>query len=278
LEGRWEEGREAFARFDALPDNHLKSFRAFARRAAFEFKAGQDAQAEEYIRQAKGMLTEPTALWISLAIEAARYKLSKPLQLQFNKQFKAAVAKKVSSGTAGALSELMAAYVAGKIEYPGRAGHVRDIVSYLRRTTRMKYAEPDLVHACVFLQHLDDQQPLLDKLANRGLKLFPKSPYFLHATTVLELSKGPFACDPKRCQKQLEKALSLAQASQNSRDIELIPTIKSSLSRVQDIREAMENVPFGRGGFAGGMPFGIPDLFASLMGQFGEEDELGPDE
>jgi hypothetical protein len=73
--------------------------------------------------------------------------------------------------------------------------------------------------------------------------------------------------------------LALAQASQNPQEIELVPLIKSSLSRVQDILETMNHMPFGPGFFSGGMPHGIPDLFGSLMGQFmGDEDELGPDE
>ncbi len=275
LKGSWQEGREEFARFTKLPDNHAKPHQTMARRAAFEFKAGQDAAAEEFIRQAQASLADPAPLWHALAIEAVRYKLPKPLQQRFNQDLKTALAKKVSSATAGALAELMAAYVESKIDYTGRAGHVREIVAYLRRTTRIKYTESDLTNVCLLLTSLQERS-LLEKLVNRGRKLFPKSPSFLLMATNIDLSKGPFACDPKRAQKQLEQALALALASQNPLYAQMIPSIKSTLSQVQDICEAMDSMPFGRGRFPGRMPRGFPDFMASMMDQM--EDELGPDE
>jgi tetratricopeptide (TPR) repeat protein len=263
----FEEGREELARAVAIPNIFLPPYRTITRRAAFEFKAGSETDAEEFVRQATELLDEPTAAWLSLSIEAARYKLSKPLQQRFNKQFKDALARKVTSKTAGLLAATIVSYVNPAIDYTGRAGHLREIVRYLKRTIRTKYDESELRNVCVFLHQLDNEKSLEEKLANRGLKLFPSSPFFLHLTAMFDLSRGPFASDPTRSQAQLKQAFDLAQASQDPRDTQLIPSIKSALSRMEDIREAMSRFSSGPGPRPNMLPM-IEDFLESLQDQF----------
>src|SRR5262249_30980038 len=149
-------------------------------------KAGQDAPAEALIKQAQAQASEPTVLALWLAIESIRYKLPKPLQKHFGQQFKAATARKVTSAAAGNFANTMLSCLLGKVDYPGRAGHIQEVVRYLGRTTRIKYSEDDLVCACRLLEEVNKVE-LLDKLGRRGLKLFPKSPFFLHLTAEQEL-------------------------------------------------------------------------------------------
>jgi len=279
LNGRWEEGRAEFARVEMSLKECVPPYRQLSRRAALEFKAGDAIRAEEYIEQARLALKEPTVLWLSLAVEMERYELPKPLQQRFNREFETALAKKVTSETAGKLAELIAGYFIGRVDYASRDSHVREIVRYLKRTTRLKYQEPDLRAICTMLQFAKKEDKLLASLTKRGLKLFPRSPFFLQMEAEQDIRNGPFSFNARQTRKNLEKALVLAKASQNPQDVELIPVIKQTLSRVQDMGSVMTSFPF--------MPDGMPntpdefrDMFQGLFNRFGdiEDDEPEADE
>ena len=141
--------------------------------------------------------------------------------------------KKVSSQTAGAITGYMGPYVQPEINYAHRDKHVDAVLDYLKRTSRIKYREMDLRSVCGFLNQLKDQEPLLRKMGVRGLKLFPKSPYFLHFAATVEMSKGPLRCNKKLVRKQLETALSEAQINEES----VVQRIKDSLLKLDDIEE-----------------------------------------
>ena len=271
IEKRFGEGREELARALVLPAPSIPPYRILMRRAAFEFKARSEAAAEEFVRQATELLDEPAPVWLSLAIESARYKLPKAVQQRFDKEFKAGVKRKVTSKTAGSLAIIMATYLRANVDYTGRAGHVREVLGYLKRTIRTKYDEFDLRSVCIYLHHLDKEKALEEKLAKRGLKLFPRSPFFLHLTAMFDLSRGPFASNPTQSLAQLQQAFDLAQASQDPRDTRLIPSIKSALSRMADIRDAMSAFSSGRGPRSH-MPPVIEDLLGSLIDQFTPDD------
>ena len=159
--------------------------------------------------------------------------------------------RKVTSETAGALAELIGGYFAGEVEYTGRAAHLKETLCYLKRSTRLKYQEPDLRHVCMLLLSFGDDAKLLGSLVKRGRKLFPRSPYFLQAEAEEDMRRGPLEFDPRRTQQQLEQALALAQAGQNPEDTALIPGIKDLLSRVRQVSDAMGVVPLRRPGRAG---------------------------
>jgi len=278
LAKRWEDGRAEFARIESSLKECMPTYRLFSRRAAFEFKAGDAMRAEVCIETARGSLPEPTPLFLSLAIEAVRYHLSKPLQSRFNEDFKKALTKKVISETAGELAGALTGYFVSEVEYNGRATHVKEVVGYLRRTTRTKYLEPDLQHVCRFLQLVGGEDKLLTTLLKRGVKLFPSSPFFMLTEVDLDLRKGPMSVRPQPMQKKLEKALALAEASPNPKDAELIPIIKQTLARVRDVAEAMRSSPFGRGGMPfgrGGMPGSFGDMIDAMFSRFGD---MGPDD
>jgi len=271
LAKRWDDARAEFARVESSLKDYVAPYRLLSRRAAFEFKAGDAAQAEASIEAARASLTEPTPLFLALAIESVRYQLPKTLQTRFNRDLTKALTKKVTSETAGELAENLAGYFVSRVDYLGRATHAKEIVGYLRRTARTKYREPDLQHVCGFLQVIGEEDKLLTTLLKRGVKLFPSSPFFLLAEAQQDLRKGPMELRPQATQKKLEKALTLAEASQNPKDAELIPIIKSALARVRDAVEAMNSSPFGRGG----MPGSFRDMFNAMLDRFGA---MGPDD
>jgi hypothetical protein len=276
LKGQWDEGRAAFARVETALAGCIPPYLLLARRAAFEFKASNTAQAEELVEKARLLLKEPAVLWLALSIEAVRYALPPALQQRFRGDFQAALARKATSETAGAVAHLIGGYFAGQVDYPGRAGHVGEIFRYLKRTTRLKYREPDLRQVCALLADLNEDDQLLTALLKRGLKLFPQSPFFLWMDAERDLVRNPLAFNARGLRDKLERALALARASQDPGDAGLVPDIQALLARVQDLSAVAARLP----------PFGLPfmppggprtpeeinDVFASLLDQFGAPD------
>ena len=177
----------------------------------FEFKAGQTARGEEYVQDALRLGVEPAVLWLTLAIQAYFYELPDSARQRFEAALRAELRKKVRSGAAGGLAALLRSYLAAEIEYPGREEHIGQVADYLRKSTRTKYKAEDLDKVCAFLYDLDDEQALFEKLARRGVKSFPDSPYFLCAGAAMEVQKGPFKCNIPKARKLLEQALAAVQ-------------------------------------------------------------------
>ena len=271
LKSHWDEGRAEFEAAAQLRPDLVTTLHVQARRAVFEFKAGQAERSATLIADALKSLPEAAAFWLALLIEAIRYKLPKAERDRFDTHWTAEHSQKVTSETAGALAKLMAPFLANKIEYKGSVGHINQVVAYLKRTTKIKYAHDDLVKVCEFLILLDKQKTLLGQLVKRGLKLFPNSPAFLLFSASLELSKGPSGGGNFRlAQYQLKMALERAEASSDPSHTVLLPEIRGKLSKIEDLVSSA--MPFLFGGF-GGNPF----AGAARMGGFGKalEDMMG---
>ena len=142
-----------------------------------------------------------------MAIEARRFQLSKAAIGRAEARWAGELKKKVLGETAGALGDLLGAFLAGKIDYPGRDKHVGQVADYLRRTTRIKYTREDLTHACGFLGGVPKERELLEKLAKRGIKLFPDAPQFPLMLGSLEMEKGPYGADLRLARRHLDAAL-----------------------------------------------------------------------
>jgi tetratricopeptide (TPR) repeat protein len=288
---RWEEGRVAFRAAEALQPAQSATFSFLAKRAVFELKARQADLGESLIEQAKAKLVEPTPLWLALQVEAVRYGLSKAHKDRFTGLWKAALKAKCRSETAGELASLLAAHMEADVQYTGRAGHVEDVVDYLRRTTKVKYRREDLREVCKFLDLLPDEASLLEKMVRRGLKEHPSCPYFLYMIAELEIRKGPLRCDRRLALERLEKARELAQASSDPGDAALLPTIKERLTMMAEVTEGPAGLPFGVPG-GGPLPFGLPsmpdpadmppqllDMFREICEQMGvDPDDLDADD
>ncbi|MEA2631738.1 MAG: hypothetical protein QOE66_1957, partial [Chloroflexota bacterium] len=272
IQGRWDEGRAEFAAAERVSPESSRRYTLLARKAVFELKAGQAGLAEKYIAAALEPLVEPTPLWLALLIEGIRYRLPKAGLDRFESRWINALTKRVRSETAGELADLLAAFLASDRDYPGRAEHVKQVADYLRRTTRIKYGLEDLVHVCAFLQLVPKEQDLLDKLARRGLKLFPEAPAMLMLAGSLEMQKGPFGGgNLTLARAHFQKALERAKASSDPRDAKLIPKLQEGLSGIADLFSHTMGLPFGGfGGFGGGL-----DAMYEAMGRFmhGEFDD-----
>ncbi len=171
----FDEGRAEFkAAEELLPESRSQYF-YLARKVVFEAKAGQAEASDQYLREARASLPEPTALWLALSIEASRYRMTKANQDEYNEFWIRDLKKKCKSETAGEMASLLDTFMSTDIEYPGRDRHVKELVAYLRRTTRLKYRREDIEKVCEFLCHVPKETELLEKLVKHGLKSHPQS-------------------------------------------------------------------------------------------------------
>ncbi|HUY34822.1 MAG TPA: hypothetical protein VMV69_18900 [Pirellulales bacterium] len=254
LEGRWDEGRAAFARAARIEDLS-RDFRAVARQAALEFKAGQDDAAERFVGQAMALVEEPAAVWLSLAIEGARYELPPQRLRDFQESFHAALRKRTTGRTAALMAETLLACELHGVKYPELDDHRRAVTAYISRAKRAKYAQADMIHVCQFLLHAPESAQVLRLFIRRGLRTFPQCATFPFLDSKLELSKGPFGGGFERALGMLNKSLRLAQASAEPADRELVEVIKRQLLRFDDAREMMASMCFGK------MPFDLAGMF-----------------
>ena len=70
--------------------------------------------------------------------------------------------------------------------------------------------------SCSFVVLVPKHGDLLEKLAKRGLKLFPDAPEFPMMMGTVEMEKGPFRANLDQARKHFEAALKLAQAQESS--------------------------------------------------------------
>jgi len=277
LHGRWDEGRAEFAAAERLRPELARGAHYLARKAALELKAGQAGRADELIAEAQGQLVEPTPLWLAMLIEARRFKLPKADRDRFEALWVNALPKKCRGETAGALAELLGAFLAGDVAYPGRDGHAREVVDYLRRTTRTKYRREDFTKVCSFLGLAKVGRELFEKFARRGLKTFPDAPEFPMMLGSVEMEKGPFGGNLGQARKLFAKALELAEAQQ-AREPHIdamVPKIREALSGLDDLMTGPMGFPFGPFGRRGGPP---PDLFEMFDARGLDPDDFGPDD
>jgi tetratricopeptide (TPR) repeat protein len=257
---RYDEARAELNLADQLRPESGQNVLSFARKAALELKASRDVRAGELIEEARGLLVEPTPLWLALVIEARRYKIPKKKRDPFEQSWSEALPKKCRSETAGALADLLSAFLVADIPYTGRDTHVRQVADYLRRTTRLKYRREDLIGVCGFLGLVHRERKLFETLARKGNRNFPDAPEFPMMLGAIELEKGPYRIDVPKARSLLEKGLRLAeaQAPTDPRTSELKAQIQGLLTSLEDLAAMPMRSPFG--GLPFGPDFSLPDL------------------
>jgi tetratricopeptide (TPR) repeat protein len=278
---RWDEARAELATAAGLKPDLAGSTHFAARKACLEIKAGATDAAKKIIDEAIDRLPEPTPVWLAMAIEARRFQLPPAEVDLYEARWQAAAPGKVRGETAGALADLLGGFLDGKITYPGRDEHVEQVIAYLRRTTRIKYnRRDDLAQAATFVGMVSGNADLAEKLAKRGLKLFPAAPEFPMMLGATEMAKGPFEANMGQVRKHFESALKLAQAEEttNPRAAAMIPKIKEALAAVNELFGGpMMGMPF-MGGSKGGPPGSFMDAFRAMMEEELDDDDFGPDD
>jgi len=259
---RWDEGREQFRAAEELLPACRKQYWYLARKVIFEAKASQAGQSDVYLREAQAGLVESTPLWLALLIESIRYGMTASHQKGYADLWTAELKKKCRSETAGEMAALLDSYTIAGVEYSGRAGHIRQLLAYLGRTTRLKYRREDIERVCEFLVHRQDQARLLDKLVKSGLKHHPGSPLLNLRAGLLGMADATLNARGETARSYLQKALALAEASTVPKETALLTQIKAALTMLNEVSERRcRHSGFDDGPF----PFPIP----------GEDDEWG---
>lgn len=274
--GRFDDARASFARAESLRPGDAGDYAVLGRRALLAFKSGDEAEAEALIERAKATLREPAPLWLSLAAEAARYKVPAAKRDAFDYELRAALKKKKNGETAGKLAALMSAYQQVGVQYFGKDEHLRLVLGYLRGTSRTNYSEEDLLAVCGLLQPLRDERKLYQQMVRLGLKKFPRCPVF-HVWSVEDDLHG-LAGNPVQMRKRLEKALALADSDPQGKYAHLAPAINRHLAMLAAAAESAAKMAASfEGAFeaAGGIPEGFPkfldSFFAAMSGDLDDD-------
>jgi tetratricopeptide (TPR) repeat protein len=278
LKARFDDARSELDAAAKLRPEIAGSPNFSARKACLEIKAGALEAAKEIIDEAVERLPEPAPLWLAMAIEARRFQIPKVEIDRYEGKWQAAASGKVRGETAGALANLLGPFLSEKINYPEREEHIEQVMAYLRRTTRIKYSSrDDLANACTFAVMVPKQGDLVEKLAKRGLTLFPDAPDFPMMLGTIEMEKGPFRADVAKARKSFESALKLAQQASDPKAAAMVPQIKNALSVVTDLLNSPMGMPFASGG-KGAMPASLLDAFEAMMREQMDDDFFGPDD
>lgn len=277
-QGRSDEARAELEAAARLQPELAGSPHFSARKASLEIKAERPEAASAILDEARERLAEPAPLWLAMAIEARRFQLPEAEVDRFEARWHDAMTKKVRGETAGALAELLGSFIASKIPYPGRDEHIKQVVDYLRRTTRIKYSRDDLAHACGFLGLAPGHRDLFEKLAHRGRKLFPDAPEFPMMLGSAEMEKGPFRADLGQARRHFEAALGLAQARESAdpKAAAMVPRIRqalTALTALTDLIGGPMGFPFPTGG-KGPPRGGIYAVIEEMMGAGIDPDDL----
>jgi hypothetical protein len=269
LSRSWELGRKQFTAAEELLPSACSRYDYLARKVIFEAKASERERSDRFLEQARAGLDDPTALWLALLIESIRYEMTKATQKGYAQLWESALKSKCTSEAAGEMAALLREFVVSRTEYPGRAGHIKKVVSYLQRTKRLKYRCGDIEQVCEFLGLVEGSATLLEKLVTEGVRKHPGSVLLNYRAGLLAVEDGPLSFDNFRAQDYLQTAVRLAEASNDPNAAALLPQIKSALTLLKEMSSGQRGFPFGSPG----------DSFFDLFDDFeDDEDDLDDDD
>lgn len=183
-----------------------------ARWAACEYKAGDDARAEELLAQARAGGGPPLALSYTLLTEALRLKLDRKLKARFDGEWKAGLAEAPSAAAAAALLGWTTALERGGVTYYGQKTHRQKVLAYLEKARReAEFSEAQLEEVCGALLALEARKQART-FAALGKKQFKQNPWFPFFEAVTYFLEGPERCPYYPTHNLLEQAGRLAQA------------------------------------------------------------------
>jgi Tfp pilus assembly protein PilF len=233
---QFDRGRAEFDAADALLPDLSGDYDVLAHKAVFEMKAANADAARQLIERAQESLQEPTPLWLFLTIETTRYELPEAETWLYEKRWNDALKKKCAAATAGAMCKLMRAHLDTQQAYRCRADHVKRLLAYVRRCSRVKWRNEDLREVCEFLDRVKERK-LLDKYVRKGQRQFPDAAYYHGRFGELELRRSPRRFNRNKVRKSLERAIELAAASNDPRDELVLEEAKRNLTFVKEAEQ-----------------------------------------
>ena len=278
LRKEWDKGRAEFAAADKLQPSKQDAFHLLARKALFELKARNFELGEQLVERAQSQTGEPTPALLALTIESIRYDLSRTVRKSFERQWKAALKRRCRSETAGLMGMTMAAYLRIAVDYPGWSAHVRQLLAYVRRCSRVKWQPGDLRNVCDFVDAATDREEfsgefeLLERLVRKGVRKFPEDPMLQFLAGEVEMQKGPAECNRSYAHRCFQQAAELAEESNDPKAAAVADGAKRAVAFLEDVGldSPEDDYDFDPrvGPFAGPPPddFDDPDDFDPLDG------------
>jgi tetratricopeptide (TPR) repeat protein len=216
--------------------------------AACEFKAGDQAKAEELLARALGRTGSRLAIAFSMLIEVIRLKLGPKLKKRFDAEVKAGFNEEPMADSVVQIAVTAGQHRAAGVTYHGQKTHEKNVVAYVDKASKVTFTEAQLLSLCEALTQLQANK-VLQTFARKGKKRFRERPEFL-----LYEVRGTVRAAPYKIMPLLQKARRLVEAMPmgNERD--------KLLEQVDELEEKHAFSPFHPsffGGFQGFVdPFG----------------------
>jgi tetratricopeptide (TPR) repeat protein len=144
--------------------------------AAYEYKAGDSARAEQLRALASTTEDAGPVLAALLFAEAVRLKLPKPVKSRLETEFKQAVAAPATPAAAAGLAALFAHYLEDGFSYHGQKAHQKKILAVVEGARGMTFTERQMRILSAALARLKAKR-LLAQFCGRWRQEFPKSPW-----------------------------------------------------------------------------------------------------
>ncbi len=219
---------------------------------ACEFKADDDARAEELLQQAMNQTSAGVGIAYLLLSEAIRLKLQRHLKTRFERELKSGLDNPCPEG-AVFLARILAGHHTGGVKYVGQKGHTQKALSYITKTRTCIYAESQLEELCRNLLDME-AYPKARSFAEIGEIHYPENPSFPYLRALSWMEQGNRRMSAWKVSRMLSRARELAQArpSNEARD-RMLEDIEKRLLEINPFNLDMLGRLFDMGG--------IPNIF-----------------
>jgi tetratricopeptide (TPR) repeat protein len=208
--------------------------------AACEFKAGDDARAEQLLGEARGVIGSELGIDYSMVIEAIRLKLSAAIKKRFEKAFAEGLKLPPDPQSAVHLADTAASHVAAGVDYVGQKTHEKKVLTYLKKAQKLPFTEEQLEDVCRSLRILGAYRQT-NSLCHDGQKKFKDNPAFWLIKAENEMDRGEGMYHPYSVRRLLEQAQSRAEKLPHG------PKRDGLLERIHGHLKMLEVAnPFGR--------------------------------
>jgi tetratricopeptide (TPR) repeat protein len=235
--GQYDEARREYQTSLDHDSSHRASL--LCKWAACEFKAGDDARAEQLLMEAKGITGSELGTNYSMVIEAIRLKLAPAIKKRFEKAFTEGLKTPADPLSATHLADTAAVHVAAGIEYLGQKTHEKKVLTYLRNAQKLPFTEEQLESVCRSLMILGAYR-LTTTLTREGQKRFKDNPEFWLVEAENEIGRGEGMYHPYTPRRLLENAQTRAEKMPHG------PKRDKLLERIHGLLKLVEvSSPFG---------------------------------
>lgn len=205
-------------------------------RCVLESKAGNPAEATSWFDRIATAWGDPLPILLARSIEARRYRLAREDCERFAAEWRAAAAnRKITCLGIGQACEILATYLRAGTDYPGRADDVKSVATLYVRNQKKRFSVNDMRRIAGLLELVRTERGAFEQLVARGVRKYPKDPFFLLKAAEREIARGPYDFRPHKLFPGLRAALAAAEKSTNPDDRRLAEEIRSRLKTVEDV-------------------------------------------